>query len=96
MEDVISELDRQVMSAFGRVHTLTRSDGQTSQITGVLSRDVQPAGVFEAVQSQTLFTGERELALKRGDQIATTIENWRVDRKLKDDGHLAQWSLHAY
>ena len=95
MDDVISELDRQVMSAFGRVHTLTRNDGETEQITGVLSREVQPAGVFEAVQSQTLFTGERGLALRRGDRIATTIESWRVDRKLKDDGHLAQWSLHA-
>ena len=95
MEDVISELDRQVMSAFGRVYTLTRNDGETEQTTGVLSREVQPAGVFEAVQSQTLFTGERGLGLKRGDRIATTIESWRVDRKLKDDGYLAQWSLHA-
>ena len=95
MDDVINDLDRQVMKAFGRVHTLTRSDGETTSVTGVLSREVQPAGVFEAVQPQILFTGDCSLGLRRGDRIATVAESWRVDRKLKDDGHLAQWILHA-
>ena len=95
MDNAIADLDREVMKAFSRVYILTKDDGTTSNITGILSREVQPAGVFEAVQSQTTFTAASGLALQRSDRISTTLESWRIDRKLKDDGHLAQWSLHA-
>ncbi len=95
MDDAIADLDREVMKAFGRVYILTRSDGSTADIVGVLSREVQPAGVFEAVQSQTTFTAASDFPLQRNDRVSTALESWRIDRKLKDDGHLVQWSLHA-
>ena len=36
MEDAIADLDREVMKAFGRIYILTRDDGSTTNITGIL------------------------------------------------------------
>ncbi len=96
MEEHFANLDRVVMKTFGRVYTLTRPDGTTSTLEGVLTRDVRPTGAFDAVvQAQTELTVASSVQLQRNDRISTLAERWVVDRKLKDDGSLARWSLHA-
>ncbi len=84
------------MKTFAREYAWTNKDGQSTNIPGVLVRDVQPTGAHGAVmQGQVTITVSNILKLQRNDQISTSRERWRVDRKLKDDGSLAKWSLHA-
>ena len=95
-EDAFTHLDAVVMDTFGSEYTLVRNGGVASTIAGVLIRDVQPTGAYDAVmQSQVTLTVTSDVLLQRNDRISTPQENWRVDRKLKDDGRLARWSLHA-
>ncbi len=96
MDEHFTNLDRVVMKTFGRTYTLTQADGSNTTLEGVLSRGTKPTGQYDAVmQSQTTITVPSSTLLYRNDQISTAAESWRVDRKLKDDGYLAQWSLHG-
>ena len=96
IDDHFTHLDKVVMKTFGHEYTWTSRNGVANAILGVLVRDVQPTGLHDAVmQSRTEITVSNIHKLQRNDRISTPLETWRVDRKLKDDGSLAKWSLHA-
>ncbi|MTI13009.1 hypothetical protein [Sansalvadorimonas verongulae] len=96
MVDPFEELDQAVLTAFGQVFEWRADNAAPVPLQGVLRRNVQPAGAFDAVmQTYTEFTVSNTIALQRNDLISKGEERWRVDRKLKDDGSLAKWSLHA-
>ena len=96
MDEERVNLDKVVMKTFGHEYIWTSREGVATTILGVLVRDVQPTGFHDAVmQARTEITVSSVLKLQRNDRISTPLERWRVDRKLKDDGSLAKWSLHA-
>ncbi|MTI15143.1 head-tail joining protein [Sansalvadorimonas verongulae] len=96
MTDPFDELDQAVLTAFGQVFEWRADNAAPAPLQGVLRRNVQAAGAFDAVmQTYTELAIPNTFTLQRNDQISKGGERWRVDRKLKDDGSLAKWSLHA-
>ena len=92
----LDSLNKAVLTAFGQVLEWHSGGGDPVPLQGILRRNVQPAGTFDAVmQSHTEFTVPSTIALQRNHLLCTFEESWRVDRKLKDDGTMATWSLHA-
>ena len=96
MTDPFAALTETVLGSLGQPLTVTYKDGASEPVTGILSRNVTPAGSFDAVmQSMTTVALDRQIRLDRGDQVSTSSEDWLVDRRLKDDGYLTTWNLHA-
>jgi len=96
MTDAFTAMTATVLASLGQRLTLTRKDGTNESVTGILSRNVTPVGSFDAVmQSMTTVAFDRTVPLERGDLVSTGMEVWRVDRRLKDDGYLTTWNLHA-
>ncbi len=100
MQDDLSPLTDKVLATFGQPFTLVRTDSPPDTITGILQQTLQPVGTLDmAMQSLTTLSLSRTVELKRGDIItALTGEwkgEWRVDRRLHDDGYLMKWNLHA-
>ena len=90
------ELSQTVLATFGQPLTWVQSDNTSHPITGIVKRKLQPSGSFEAVMQQiTTLTVDRNLSLKRDDQIHAGDDQWRIDRRISDNGCLATWSLHA-
>ncbi|OQX35378.1 MAG: hypothetical protein B0D91_10955 [Oceanospirillales bacterium LUC14_002_19_P2] len=96
MTDVFSVMTESVLASLGQSLTVHRKDGTSESVTGILSRNVTPVGSLEAVmQSMTTVALDRQIRLERSDQVISGSESWRVDRRLKDDGYLTTWNLHA-
>ena len=96
MADPFEDLNKAVLTALGQTFEWQSGDADPVPLQGILRRNVQPVGTFDAVmQSHTELTVPNTISLQRNDLVSTTKESWRVDRKLKDDGLMATWSLHA-
>ena len=94
MQDELSELNRQVLATFGQPVMVFRGESLLSETRGIISRELVPVGQFDAVlQTVTVISLSADLKLQRGDEIQSADQQWSVDRKLKDDGHLIQWQL---
>ncbi len=95
MQDELSELNRQVLTTFGQPVIVFRGASLFSETRGIISRELVPAGQYEAVfQTVTSISLPASLKLQRGDEIQSADQQWTVDRKLKDDGQLTWWGLH--
>lgn len=95
MQDELSELNRQVLATFGQPVMLFRGESLLTESRGIISRELAPAGQFEAVlQTVTMVSLPASLKLQRGDEIQSADQQWTIDRKLKDDGQLTWWGLH--
>lgn len=44
----------------------------------------------------TVLTLDSAIRLKRGDTVLANSQVYEVDRKLKDDGYLTKWNIHAH
>ena len=56
-----------------------------------------PLGQYDAVQGElTVLTLDRAIRLKRGDTVLANGLVYEVDRKLKEDGYLTRWNIHAH
>ena len=96
MDETYKYLDQAVLTTFGQTFQWQSGDADPVPLQGILRRNVQPVGSFDAVmQSHTELTLPNTFSLERNDLISTASERWRVDRRLKDDGTMATWSLHA-
>ncbi|MET4695004.1 hypothetical protein [Endozoicomonas lisbonensis] len=94
MQDELSDLHRQVLATFGQPVTIISDTGSLDS-TGIISRELIPTGLNDGVlQEVTVMSLDSQLAIKRGIKITSASQQWTVDRKLKDDGHLAYWSIH--
>ena len=95
MHDELNALNDQVLATFGQPVVITRSDASTFQTLGILSKELVATGQFDGVlQEVTVISLDRSIEMKRGFQVESDGQQWKVDRKLKDDGHLAYWNLH--
>jgi len=96
MTDSFNAMTSTVLQAFGDSLLLRREGMADQAITGILKHGVQAVGPVDAVmQSMTTLTIDRSLVLRRGDVISKETEFWTVDRRLKDDGYMTTWNLHA-
>ena len=97
MQDELIRLHQQGLAAIGRPVTIVDLDGGTVDTRGVLKRQLVPTGQFsEVMQNMTVIALASGETVGRGYRIDCEGESWTVDRKIKDDGYLAHWSLYEY
>ena len=97
MEYIFKNMTQIVLSALGESVSLTLSDQSSLETQGIISKELVPLGQYDAVQGElTVLTLDSAIRLKRGDTVLANSQVYEVDRKLKDDGHLAKWNIHAH
>ena len=97
MDEAFKAMDRTILVTFGQSVLLTRSDQSSLATQGIISKELMPLGQYDAVQSElTVLTLDSAIRLKRGDTVLANSRLYEVDRKLKDDGYLAKWNIHAH
>ena len=95
MQDELRDLNRQVLATFGQPMMIFREDVLLVESRGILSKELVPVGQFDSVlQTVTVVSLPAELKLQRGDGVQSADQQWAVDCKLKDNGHMIWWRLH--
>ena len=95
MHDEFEEMHQVLLEEFGRVITIIYADGDEQQTRASFTRERVMTGQFDNVgQDITLIAVDSALVLKRGDKIRDGSDHWEIDRKLKDNGYLAYWTIH--
>ena len=97
MDETFNAMDRTILVTFGQSVLLTLSDQSSLETQGIISKELMPLGQYDAVQGEvTVLTLNSAIRLKRGDTVLANGLVYEVDRKLKDDGHLTRWNIHAH
>ena len=97
MDETFNAMDRTILVTFGQSVLLTLSDQSSLATQGIISTELMPLGQYDAVQGEvTVLTLDSAIRLKRGDTVLANGLVYEVDRKLKDDGYLAKWNIHAH
>jgi len=97
MDDAFKAMDHTILATFGQPVLLTLSDQPSLTIQGMISKELVPLGQYDAVQGElTVLTLNSAIRLKRGDTVQADGRMYAVDRKLKDDGFLTRWNIHAH
>ncbi|WP_422463305.1 head-tail joining protein [Endozoicomonas sp. ALB115] len=97
MDEAFKVIDHTILSTFGQSVLLTFSDQSSLETRGIISRELVELGKYEAVQGEvTVLSMDSAIRLKRGDTVLANGQVYEVDRKLKDDGYLAKWNIHAH
>ena len=95
MDDPFKAMDSTILATLGKPITIIFPDDSRVESQGIISREQMMVGQFDALaEDVTVLTLASDIQIKRGDQINTHDQQWSVDRKLKDDGYVAQWNLH--
>ena len=97
MSKIFKSMDHTILGTFGQSVLLTLSDQSSLATQGIISKELLPLGQYDAVQGEvTVLTLDSAIRLKRGDTVLANSRLYEVDRKLKDDGYLAKWNIHAH
>ncbi len=97
MDDAFKAMDHTILATFGQPVLLTLSDQPSLETQGMISKELVPLGQYDAVQGElTVLTLDSAIRLKRGDTVQADGRMYAVDRKLKDDGYLTRWNIHAH
>ena len=97
MSEIFKSMDHTILGTFGQSVLLTLSDQSSLATQGIISKELLPLGQYDAVQGEvTVLTLDSAIRLKRGDTVLANSRLYEVDRKLKDDGYLAKWNIHAH
>ena len=97
MSEIFKSMDRTILVTFGQSVLLTLSDQSSLATQGIISTELMPLGQYDAVQGEvTVLTLDSAIRLKRGDTVLANGLVYEVDRKLKDDGFLTRWNIHAH
>ena len=97
MDETFNAMDRTILVTFGQSVLLTLSDQSSLATQGIISTELMPLGQYDAVQGEvTVLTLDSAIRLKRGDTVLANGLVYEVDRKLKDDGYLTRWNIHAH
>ena len=97
MSEIFKSMDHTILGTFGQSVLLTLSDQSSLATQGMISKELMPLGQYDAVQGElTVLTLDSAIRLKRGDTVLANGLVYEVDRKLKDDGYLARWNIHAH
>ena len=97
MDETFNAMDRTILATFGQSVLLTLSDQSSLATQGIISTELMPLGQYDAVQGEvTVLTLDSAIRLKRGDTVLANGLVYEVDRKLKDDGYLTRWNIHAH
>ncbi|MBO9484452.1 MULTISPECIES: hypothetical protein [Gammaproteobacteria] len=97
MDKAFKVMDHTILSTFGQSVLLTFSDQSSLETRGIINKELVELGKYEAVQGEvTILSVDSAIRLKRGDTVLANGQVYEVDRKLKDDGYLAKWNIHAH
>ena len=97
MHEMFKTMQQITLSSFGQSVLLTLSDQSSLETQGIISKELMPLGQYDAVQGEvTVLTLDSTIRLKRGDTVLANGQVYEVDRKLKDDGYLTRWNIHAH
>ncbi|WP_422445452.1 head-tail joining protein [Endozoicomonas sp. ALB091] len=97
MDEAFKVMDHTILSTFGQSVLLTFSDHSSLETRGIINKELVELGKYEAVQGEvTVLSVDSAILLKRGDTVLANGQVYEVDRKLKDDGYLAKWNIHAH
>ncbi|WBA83732.1 hypothetical protein [Endozoicomonas sp. GU-1] len=97
MDEAFKVMDHTILSTFGQSVLLTLSNQSSLETRGIINKELVELGKYEAVQGEvTVLSVDSAIRLKRGDTLLANGQVYEVDRKLKDDGYLAKWNIHAY
>lgn len=97
MDEAFKVMDHAILATFGQSVLLTLSDQSSLETQGIISKELMPLGQYDAVQGEvTVLTLDSTIRLKRGDTVLANGQVYEVDRKLKDDGYLTRWNIHAH
>ncbi|MGI2026588.1 head-tail joining protein [Endozoicomonas acroporae] len=97
MDEAFKVMDHTILSTFGQSVLLTLSDQSSLETRGIINKELVELGKYEAVQGEvTVLSVDSAIRLKRGDTVLANGQVYEVDRKLKDDGYLAKWNIHAH
>ena len=97
MDEAFKVMDHAILATFGQSVLLTLSDQSSLETQGIISKELVPLGQYDAVQGElTVLTLDSAIRLKRGDTVLANSQVYEVDRKLKDDGYLTRWNIHAH
>ena len=97
MDEAFKVMDHAILATFGQSVLLTLSDQSSLATQGIISKELMPLGQYDAVQGEvTVLTLDSTIRLKRGDTVLANGQVYEVDRKLKDDGYLTRWNIHAH
>ncbi|WBA79772.1 hypothetical protein [Endozoicomonas sp. GU-1] len=97
MDEAFKVMDHTILSTFGQSVLLTLSDQSSLETLGIINKELVALGMYEAVQGEvTVLSLDSAIRLKRGDTVLANGQVYEVDRKLKDDGYLAKWNIHAH
>ena len=97
MDEAFKVMDHAILATFGQSVLLTLSDQSSLETQGIISKELVPLGQYDAVQGElTVLTLDSTIRLKRGDTVLANGQVYEVDRKLKDDGYLTRWNIHAH
>lgn len=95
MHDEFEAMHQALLEEFGRIVTIVYADGEEEQTRASFTKDRVMTGQLDTVgQDITLMAVNSALVLKRGDKIQDGSSHWEIDRKLKDNGYLAYWTVH--
>ncbi|WP_066018704.1 hypothetical protein [Endozoicomonas atrinae] len=96
MDEAFKQLGHSILSTFGQSLFITFADTSTLETLGIIKQQVVEIGQYEAVAGEiTVLSLDSAIRLKRGDTVLANGSTYEVDRKLKDDGYLAQWNIYA-
>ena len=97
MDEAFKVMDHAILATFGQSVLLTLSDQSSLETQGIISKELVSLGQYDAVQGElTVLTLDSTIRLKRGDTVLANGQVYEVDRKLKDDGYLTRWNIHAH
>lgn len=95
MHDEFEQMHQVLLNEFGKMITIVYADGEEQQTKASFTKERVMTGQYDNVgQIITLIAVDSALLLKRGDKIKAGSDHWEIDRKLKDNGYLAYWTLH--
>ncbi|WP_419833488.1 hypothetical protein [Endozoicomonas atrinae] len=95
MDEAFKQLGHSILSTFGQSLSITFTDTSTLETLGIIKQQVVEIGQYEAVAGEiTVLSLDSSIRLKRGDTVLANGNIYEVDRKLKDDGYLAQWNIY--
>lgn len=97
MSNIFKLMDHTILANFGQPVLLTLSDQSSLETQGMISKEMVALGQYDAMQGElTVLTLDSAIRLKRGDTVQANSQMYDVDRKLKDDGYLTRWNIHAH
>ena len=97
MNEAFQQLGHSILQTFGQSILLSRVDGSTQTVLGIIRTEMVELGKYDAIQGEiTVLTVDSTVPVRRGDTVQANGQTYDIDRKIKDNGSLAKWNIYAH